>query len=168
MHGHLGLTEEERAAVGGLAQEIDRAARAGDEQGAAIRQHISNGAGSHHAGGALAYLIETPQGSIFWQDTSGCWTGVLDGIECDVAILAAAGRGNVDGEPMQGSLAQFVAREAALLQPRTVILGHHDNWLPPVTREPDITPIREELARALPEAVLLEMEYLQGNAILGS
>lgn len=168
MRGHLGLTEDERAAVGGLAQEIGRAARAGDERGAAIREHITNAAGSRHAGGALAYLIETPEGAIFWQDTSGCWTAVLAGIECDVAILAAAGRGNIDSEPVQGSLAQFVAREAALLRPRTVVLGHHDNWLPPVTREPDITPIRDELTRALPGVTLLEMGYLEGRPLLGS
>ena len=40
----------------------------------------------------------------------------------DVAILAAAGRGNIDGEPIQGSLAEFMAREADLLRPRRVIL----------------------------------------------
>ena len=37
--------------------------------------------------------------------------GILDGLRPDVAILAAAGRGNIDGEPIQGSLADFVGRQ---------------------------------------------------------
>ena len=48
----------------------------------------------------------------------------------DVAILAAAGRGNVDGEPVQGSLAEFVARQAWLVKAPKVVLSHHDDWLP--------------------------------------
>ena len=40
----------------------------------------------------------------------GTGRGVLGGLRPDVAILAAAGRGNVDGEPIQGSLADFVGR----------------------------------------------------------
>ena len=69
-------------------------------------------------------------GRLFYQDTSGYWTAMVQGIRPDVAIIAAAGRGNIDGEPIQGSLAQFVGRQAALLRPRRIVLGHHDNWLP--------------------------------------
>ena len=68
-------------------------------------------------GGALCYVFDTPGGRLFYQDTSGYWTGMVQGIRPDVAIIAAAGRGNIDGEPIQGSLAQFVGREAALLRP---------------------------------------------------
>src|SRR6516225_1555105 len=64
-------------------------------------------------GGVLLYLFETPEGSLLFQDTSGHWSGVLHNLRPDVAILAAAGRGNIDGEPIQGTLAAFVAREAA-------------------------------------------------------
>ena len=133
---------------------------AGDEQGIAMRDHIATTAGSVHSGGALVYLIETPAGTIFYQDTSGCWLGVLRGLRSDVAILAASGRGNIDGEPSQESLARFVAHEAELLQPVTVIVCHHDNWMPPVTRgTKDLAPVRKELSRALPAAKLLELEY---------
>jgi L-ascorbate metabolism protein UlaG (beta-lactamase superfamily) len=117
-------------------------------------------------GGALAYLIETPEGSILWKDTSGHWTGILRDLRPDIALLAAAGRGNIDGEPIQGSLAQFIAREVDLLRPRRVILSHHDNWMPPVTREPDTTPIREELARQSPHVELVEMGYLEGFPVV--
>ena len=117
-------------------------------------------------GGAFAYLIETPEGSILWKDTSGHWTGILHDLRPDVALLAAAGRGNIDGEPIQGSLAQFVAREADLLRPRRVVLCHHDDWMPPATRPTDTTPIREELTRRAPHTELVEMSYLEGYPIL--
>jgi hypothetical protein len=74
-------------------------------------------------GGALAYLFETPVGSILWKDTSGHWAAVLRDLRPDVAILAAAGRANIDGEPVQGSLAEFIAQEVELLHPRQVLLG---------------------------------------------
>ena len=101
-------------------------------------------------GGALAYFIETPLGSILWKDTSGHWTGILRDLRPDAALLAAAGRGNIDGEPIQGTLAQFVAREAELLHPRRIVLGHHDNWNPPVSSPTDMEPIERELSRQAP------------------
>ena len=69
-------------------------------------------------GGALVFLVETPDGTVLYQDTSGHWSGILHDLRPDVAILAAAGRGNVDGEPVQGTLAEFVARQAGLVHPR--------------------------------------------------
>ena len=62
-------------------------------------------------------LPTRPTGSLFYQDTSGHWSGILRDLRPDVAILAAAGRGNIDGEPIQGSLAQFVGRQVDLLAP---------------------------------------------------
>ena len=169
LRGHLGLTEDERAAVeGGLVERIGRAIAAGDEEGLALRNHIATSVGSADSGGPLAYLIETPAGSIFYQDTSGCWPGVLRELHADVAILAASGRPNFAGEPFEGTLAQFIAREASWLQPRTVFVGHHDDWMPPVTRAlDDLTPVREQLARAAPQAELREVSYLEKTELLG-
>lgn len=166
--GHLGLCEDERAQVGGLLAEIGRATGSESQASRELREHLASAVGSRDTGGPLAYLIETPQGSIFWQDTSGCWTGVLRELRPDVAILAAAGRGNIDGEPIQGSLAQFVAHEAELLSPRTVILGHHDNWMPPVTpaNGTDTGPLREALEHTLPGVELLEPGYMAGTPLL--
>src|SRR5206468_2587592 len=96
-------------------------------------EHMVNAAGGHSErgdGGALLYLFETPDGSLLFQDTSGHWESVLGTLSPDVAILAAAGRANVDGDPVQGSLAGFVADEASLLGAKRVLLGHHDDWLP--------------------------------------
>lgn len=170
--GQLGLCEDERAAMaaqGGLGATIGRRAQSEDGPAAELRAHLAGAVGSGVTGGPLAYLIETPQGSIFWQDTSGCWTGVLRDLRPDVALLAAAGRGNVDGEPIQGSLADFVGIEAGLLQPKTIILNHHDNWMPPVTPAggTDVAPIRAELARVAPGATLLELGYMAGTVLLG-
>jgi len=113
------------------------------------------------------YLIETPDLRIFFQDTSGCWTGVLGEINADVALLAASGRGNVNGEPIQGSMADFIALEAELLDARKVVLGHHDNWMPPITRTSfDMAPVRKELARRAPQATLIETGYLAGTVLV--
>ena len=118
-------------------------------------------------GGALAYFIETPLGSVLWKDTSGHWTGILRDLRPDAALLAAAGRGNIDGEPIQGTLAQFVAREAELLHPRRIVLGHHDDWNPPVSSATDMEPIERELSRLAPSVELVQMDYLEGYPILG-
>ncbi len=112
-------------------------------------------------GGALAYLIETPAGTIFWKDTSGHWRGVLRELRPDLALLAAVGRGNVDGEPIQGSLAEFVASEVELLAPRAVNLCHHDDWMPPLTTPIDVEPIRAEIARRTPDVRFVALDYLQ-------
>ena len=162
-HGHTRLTQDERAAVpGGLVQRITELATGGTEEGRAILQHVQTSAGSFSDGGPLVYLIETPDGSVLYQDTSGCWTGVLAGIRADAAILAASGRANVDGEPIQGSMAQFIAMEAKALGARKVVLGYHDNWMPPVTRaEFDMAPVRAHLAADAPGASLIEASYLE-------
>lgn len=133
-------------------------------------EHLVGSMGVHSDrgdGGALVFFFELPDGSLLYQDTSGHWSGVLRDLRPDVAILAAAGRGNVDGEPIQGSLAQFVGRQVDLLRPGKVVLCHHDNWLPGFSVATDMQPIREELARVAPRTRLLEPGYLEGTVVLG-
>jgi L-ascorbate metabolism protein UlaG (beta-lactamase superfamily) len=165
--GHLGLTEDERAAV---QAEHPYGADADPELLAQMQEHIASSLHSDHTGGALAYLIETPYGSIFYHDTSGCWTGVVRDLQPDFAIVAMAGRANIDGEPIQGSLAQFVGRMADMLRPQRMVLGHHDDWMPPVTSdgtsEESMAPVRAELARIVPRMELLEVGYLEGTTNL--
>jgi len=128
--------------------------------GPEVLRHLQVSAqGSRGDGGALLYHFRTPDGSVLYQDTSGHWSGILRDLRPDVAILAAAGRGNIDGEPIQGSLAQFVARQVDLLRPRRVFLGHHDDWLPGFSRPIDTKPIREEIARVRPGTELVETGY---------
>jgi L-ascorbate metabolism protein UlaG (beta-lactamase superfamily) len=113
-------------------------------------------------GGVLLYLFETPEGSLLFQDTSGHWRGILHDLRPDVSILAAAGRGNIDGEPIQGTLAEFIARQADLLRPRRVILSHHDDWLPGFSIPTRIAPIREALNSRVPRTELVELGYVSG------
>jgi len=152
--GDLGLTWQEQ-------QERFRALSAHlGTLGPEVLAHLRASAqGPRGDGGALVYLFHTPEGSLFYQDTSGHWSGILRDLRPDVAILAAAGRGNVDGEPIQGSLAQFVARQVDLLRARRVFLAHHDDWLPGFSRAIDTKPIRDEIARVRPRSELVETGY---------
>src|SRR5438067_1682088 len=77
-------------------------------------------------------------------------------------LIAVAG-----GEPVQGTLSEFIAAEVELLRPRTVVLCHHDDWMPPLTRPTDVAPIRHALAARMPGARLVEMDYLAAYPILG-
>jgi L-ascorbate metabolism protein UlaG (beta-lactamase superfamily) len=122
--------------------------------------------GDRGDGGALVYLFETPDGTLLYQDTSGHWSGILGGLRPDVAILAAAGRGNIDGEPVQGSLAQFVALQVELLEPAKVILSHHDDWLPGFSVATDLSPLHAAIAEAAPTTQLLTLDYLDATPIL--
>ena len=134
-------------------------------------EHLAAGAVGHSDrgdGGALVFQIETPEGSILYQDTSGHWSGVMHDLRSDVALLAAAGRGNIDGEPIQGSLAQFVARQTDLIRPQRVILNHHDDWMPGFSTPTDVDPIREELARVVPGTELVEIGYVDGTVLFAS
>ncbi len=164
--GDLGLTLQERQAnldaraAQRTASTDPRMAEAETHRSECLQQPRGEGA-------ALAYLIETPQGSILWKDTSGHWTGILRDLRPDVALLAAAGRGNIDGDPIQGTLAQFVAREADILRPKRIVLGHHDDWNPPVTSPTDMEPIEREIARQAHRVELVQMDYLEGYPILG-
>ncbi len=84
----------------------------------------------------------------------GYFTGLYAHTSVDVAVLAAAGRGHIDGEPIQGSVEDFIAGECTLLRPSRVLLSHHDNFTgtadaPDLT---DLTPVHD------PEPALLHLE----------
>jgi L-ascorbate metabolism protein UlaG (beta-lactamase superfamily) len=152
--GDIGLTlDQQKARFGTLAAHIA-------QMDAASRGHLASARqGERGDGGALVFLIETPDGSLLYQDTSGHWSGLLDGLRPDVAILAAAGRGNVDGDPVQGTLADFLVREVELMRPRTVVLGHHDDWLPGFSIRTDTTSVWAAFAATTPDTTLLELGY---------
>lgn len=172
---HQGMAQADEVCLGDLGVDWHaRQARFGGlfahiaSLGEPTRAHLrASDQGVRGDGGAFLYYFETPEGTLLYQDTSGHWSGILHDLRPDVAILAAAGRGNVDGEPVQGSLAQFVARQASLLRPRRVVLGHHDDWLPGFSVATDTAPIREELGRWLPRTELVETGYLAGLAVFG-
>lgn len=136
----------------------------GDEASAHLAQSMV-GHSERGDGGALVFVLELPDGTLFYQDTSGHWSGLLHDLNPDVAIIAAAGRGNVNGEPIQGSLATFVADQTELLGPSKLILSHHDNWLPGFSVATDVAPIRAALAINQPDVELVEIGYLEGTQL---
>jgi len=122
---------------------------------------------SDHDGGQLIYLITTPYGSMLWSASSGCWTPILRGLRPDVALLALAGRPNVDGEPFQGSMAEFIVRQVEMLHPRRVIFCHHDAFLPPFMNGIDVDAAAEALESRTPWAELVTMRYGEPVALFG-
>jgi L-ascorbate metabolism protein UlaG (beta-lactamase superfamily) len=104
---------------------------------------------SHRDGGQLAYLLQAPVGSLLVSASSGYWTGIFEALRPDVAILAAAGRPNVDGEPFQGSLSDFLVEQVELLGRPKVILCHHDPLLPPVMEGVDVADAERRLRELL-------------------
>lgn len=162
--GDLGRTWQEQQARMSLMTEY-----LGTELDPQATEHLQTSMVGHSPrgdGGALVFLIETPDGSIFYQDTSGHWSGILGDLTADVAILAAAGRANINGQPIQGSLAQFVGQQAAMLGASDIILCHHDNWLPGFSVPTDTDPIRAAISAAAPTARLLELDYLDATSVL--
>ena len=123
-------------------------------------EHLLSSMGGHSPrgdGGALLFQVDSPGGSLLFQDTSGHWRGIIEGLDPDVAILAAAGRANIDGEPIQGSLLEFLERQVTALSPATTVLCHHDDWLPGFSVDTDMAPIRQLFERLPTE--LLELGY---------
>jgi L-ascorbate metabolism protein UlaG (beta-lactamase superfamily) len=164
--GDLGVTwQEQRARMEALSSFL---ATSLSPEG---RTHLLASSAGHSPrgdGGALLFVFETPEGSLLFQDTSGHWTGILEGLHPDVAILAAAGRGNVDGEPTQGSLADFVGRQAAAVRAGQVLLCHHDDWLPGFSVPTEMAPLRAAIAAMAPGTELLEPGYLAGTELFAA
>lgn len=161
--GDLGVTyQEQRERMDSLMEILGT-----DLDPAAVEHMLASMSGHSDRGdgGALVFLFDLPDGRLFYQDTSGHWSGVLRDLQPDVAILAAAGRGNIDGEPIQGSLAQFMAGQVELLGPKQVILSHHDDWLPGFSVPTEIGPIRREIERTVPGTELREIGYVDASAL---
>ena len=110
-------------------------------------------------GGQLSYLLECAEGSILFSSSAGCWTGVLANLRPDLAVLAASGRPNVDGEPHQGSLAQFLLSEVEVLRPSKVIFSHHDALLPPVLNATDTGEAKALLRSNASYAEIVSVDY---------
>ncbi|GAA4916001.1 L-ascorbate metabolism protein UlaG (beta-lactamase superfamily) [Actinomycetospora succinea] len=158
--GETGLTLQDRT-------ERMRALWAGfGAMGEDVRAHMKAAdQGERGDGGALVFVVETSEGSLLFQDSIGSWSGVLGQQAPDVAILAVAGRGNRDGEPVQGTTADFVTEQTAALGARTVVPCHHDDWLPGFSRAIDTAPVRAAIDRAAPGTALVDLGYASGYAL---
>jgi L-ascorbate metabolism protein UlaG (beta-lactamase superfamily) len=158
--GDLGISAQERQArVQGL---FDLLPSLSDE----TRAYFDLAARSTSAsdGGQLAYLLQSPAGSLLVTASAGYWRGIFEPLRPDVAILGATGRPNLDGEAYQGSLADFLAEEAALLGHPEVILCHHDPLLPPLVGATDIIDAESRL-KDIPGQRYLRLEPQTPTAI---
>lgn len=120
---------------------------------------------SHDDGGQLMYLLETPDGAVLFSQSTGYWTGIVRDLRPDVAVLAITGRPNLDGEPFQGSLAEFVLGEVELMRPDTVIFCHHDAWMPPIPAV-SVEPAGRLLAEKASKAKLVTLGYSEPVGLL--
>ena len=125
--GDLGISAQQRQAR--TQAVFGRAFTASDEDRAYF--DVANHSTSSYDRGQLAYLLESPAGSLLVTASAGYWRGIFEPLRPDVAILGAFGRPVLDGEPYQGSLAGFLAEEAGLLGHPEVIFWHYNPLVPP-------------------------------------
>ena len=152
--GDLGVSLQERA--GRRATVLEFFAAQPEPVGGALRELLTRS--SIDDGGQLACHLTTPDGSVLISGSAGYWSGVFAGLRPDVAVLASGGRPNVDGEPFQGSIAEFFVDEVRALQPRRVTFCHHDAVLP---GDPDVdpAPIIAALTEHCPDVAPFTMTY---------
>jgi L-ascorbate metabolism protein UlaG (beta-lactamase superfamily) len=152
--GDLDVSAQDRAgAVRGLFAAMDAAPA---PAGPALR--AMNAKCSAHDGGQLAYLLTTGDGSVLVSGSAGYWRGIFTGLRPDVALLSLAGRPNVDGEPFQGSAADFVLEQAQVLGAGRVAFCHHDPLFPGLPGV-DIGPAAATLLEAGSAKAYVELGY---------
>lgn len=90
---------------------------------------------SFYDGGQLMYnfLLDKEGGAgptLLWHGHLGCYDGIMRSVvpKPDVAILAIAGRANLNGRPFDGSAAEFATKQIQWLgEPNKVIWCLHDD-----------------------------------------
>jgi hypothetical protein len=95
---------------------------------------------------------------VLFSQSTGYWSGIIRELRPDVAVLAITGRPNLDGEPYQGSLAEFVTGQVEVMKPGSVIFCHHDAWMPPIPAV-NVEPAERLLAERASNAKLLSFGY---------
>jgi L-ascorbate metabolism protein UlaG (beta-lactamase superfamily) len=124
--GDLGVSAQDRIAARQVFFDLMEQLRG--PEGDALR--AMNTKCSAHDGGQLSYFLRTDEGTALVSASAGYWKGLFTGLRPDVALLAIGGRPNVDGEPFQGSGAQYMLEQVQLLRPGRVAFCHHDPLFP--------------------------------------
>lgn len=120
---------------------------------------------SFYDGGQLMYnfLLDKEGGAgptLLWHGHLGCYEGIMKMVEPkpDVAILAIAGRGNLNGRPFDGSAAEFATNEIKWLgEPSKVIWCLHDD-APILPRSID-TRAAEEMVHKETRSKVVDLEH---------
>jgi L-ascorbate metabolism protein UlaG (beta-lactamase superfamily) len=158
--GDLGISAQDRARK--VAEFFALIDSLDDDLGVALR-HVGEHT-SAHDGGQLAFHLVSSEGSALVSGSAGCWRGILADLRPDVAILSASGRPNVDGEPFQGSMAQFLVAQVELLCPRRVVFCHHDPLIPGVDWT-DVGAAAAALREQTSYAPRLELGYAEARPL---
>jgi L-ascorbate metabolism protein UlaG (beta-lactamase superfamily) len=160
--GDLGVSAQERAAK--VAAMFAGVEGVPDPAGSALRAMLERS--STHDGGQLAYLLADGTGTVLVSGSAGYWRGIFSGLRPDVALLSVGGRPNLDGEPFQGSVSQFVVDEAQLLGARGVVLCHHDPLFPGFPGV-EIEATASALRKQAPSIGYRELEYATPVPLFG-
>ncbi len=160
--GDLDMSAQARAAR--VAELFAMMSQAPEPIGAALTAMLEKS--SAHDGGQLAFLLNNRSGSVLVSGSAGYWRGIFADLRPDVALLAIAGRPNVDGEPFQGSGAQFVAEQVSILGPKRVALCHHDPLVPGLPGV-DITAAGTAVRNQTPAVDYFELSYATPVPLLG-
>lgn len=100
--------------------------------------------------------------TLLWHGHLGCYDGIMKTIEPkpDVAILAIAGRANLNGRPFDGSAAEFAVKQVQWLgQPDKVIWCLHDE-APIIPKRIDTTAATELVHRETRSRVV-DLEHVK-------
>jgi L-ascorbate metabolism protein UlaG (beta-lactamase superfamily) len=160
--GDLGMSAQDRA--GKVAELFGMMSQVPPPAGAALMRMLETT--SEHDGGQLAFLLTHGSGSILVSGSAGYWRGLYTGLKPDVALLSLAGRPNVDGEPFQGSLAEFVVEQVHLLGARSVAFCHHDPLFPGLPGV-DIGVAAEMVRDKVPSVDYLDLSYASPVTLFG-
>ena len=136
------------------------------ETTSAVKSHLSESAPGHSDrgdGGALL-LIDGPDGSVLFQDTSDGTTAPSRLVRMSPSWLPLERQYRWRADTRV--LAQFVAQQVELLDPQKVLFGHHDDWLPGFSVPVNTDPIIEEIRKVNRNVEILEPGYLAGTKIL--
>jgi L-ascorbate metabolism protein UlaG (beta-lactamase superfamily) len=159
--GDLDVSAQRRAAK--VADLFGMAAGAAEPAGSVLRAMLDRS--STHDGGQLAFLLATGSGSVLVSGSAGYWRGILAGLRPDVALLSVGGRPNVNGEPFQGSVAQFLTEQVKVLGAGRVALCHHDPLFPGFPGV-DISAAVAALQAETPSIGYLELDYAASVTLL--
>lgn len=119
-------------------------------------------------GGQLAYLLTTPEGSVLISGSTGCWSGIYSQLRPDIALLSVAGRPNLDGEPYQGTKADFLLEQVEMLgHPKRVAFCHQESLLPGILPDENFDVAVKTLAEKAPEVEYVKFEMSTPIALFG-
>lgn len=163
--GDLGISAQQRAAkINELFATANKMAPAPTLK--AIDEMLKHS--SIEDGGQLAYLLTTPEGSVLISGSTGCWSGIYSQLRPDMALLSVAGRPNLDGEPYQGTKADFLLEQVEMLgHPKRVAFCHQESLIPGMLPDENFEPAVKALADKAPDVEYVAFDLAKPIPLFG-